>query len=171
MTENGNRGDVSELRKVSRVLEQGKEKASRGLTKEEIQAGLDALWNDGGVEGALAAVERAAKLASVPREKKLALGIHEYLDDFAKQRNAHTWEDFPDIVNWKEGVLSALSEPDMEIVFNLDGIDNLWTSVMRAVSVGDRATDWELLQIKSNPEVWNRVTWYRNGSIVSNPFE
>ena len=43
MTENGNFSDVSELRKVARVLEQGKEKASRGLTKEEIQAGMDAL--------------------------------------------------------------------------------------------------------------------------------
>ena len=64
MTENGNCGDVSELRKVARVLEQGKEKASRGLTKEEIQAGLDALWNDGGVEGALVAVEILSKLGS-----------------------------------------------------------------------------------------------------------
>ena len=32
------------------------------------------------------------------------------------------------------------------------------------------ATDWELLQIKLTPESWNRITWYKDVNIVSNPF-
>ena len=67
--------------------------------------------------------------------------------------------------------MDAIGKSDIEIVFNLDGIGNPWTAVTRAASVGDRATEWELLQIKRYPEMWNRVTWYRNGSIVPNPFE
>ena len=33
------------------------------------------------------------------------------------------------------------------------------------------ATDWELLQIKTTPSAWERITWYQNGEFVPNPFE
>lgn len=59
----------------------------------------------------------------------------------------------------------------MEIVSNLDGIDNPWSAVTRAANGTGRATEWELLQIKLAPELWNRVTWYKSGEIVPNPFE
>ena len=129
--------------------------------------------NDGGVEGALATMERVAKLASVPKEKKLALSVHEYLDDFAKQRNAHTWKDFPDPDNWRQGVMDAIADPDTEILFNLDSIPYPKSAIGEVEARGYRAksTSWELYQIYRNKNMWDRVTWYRNGSIVPNPFE
>lgn len=105
------------------------------------------------------------------RDNRLALGVNEYLDDFANTTNAHTWKEFPDPNNWQQGVLDAIYNPDMEIVFNLDGIDNPWSAVTRAANGTGRATEWELLQIKLTPESWGRITWYKNGEIVSNPFE
>lgn len=60
MLEHADCNDVSDLRDVARILELGKEKTGRFLTKEEVKAGLNMLWDDGGVEGAVAAVERIA---------------------------------------------------------------------------------------------------------------
>ncbi len=104
-------------------------------------------------------------------DNRLALGLSDYLDDFASKNNAHTWKDFSDPTNWKEGVLDALYNPEMEIIVNLDGIDNPMLAVQRAASNTGGATDWELLQIKMTPESWNRITWYKNGEIVQNPFD
>ena len=84
---------------------------------------------------------------------------------------ADTWKDFLDPNNWKEGVNNALFNPDMEIIVNLDGVDNPMLAVQRAASNIGGATDWELLQIKSSPDAWDRITWYKNGEIVKNPFE
>ena len=53
--------DTARLKKVARLIEDGSGKIGRKLSKEEIKAGLDALWDDAGVEGALAAVERVSK--------------------------------------------------------------------------------------------------------------
>ncbi len=106
------------------------------------------------------------------RSNRLALGLSDYLDDFADITNAHTWKNFTDPNNWQQGVLEALYNSDMEIVFNLDGIDSPWKAVMRASSgYGGGATDWELWQIKMAEESWGRVTWYQNGKVVPNPFE
>ncbi len=106
------------------------------------------------------------------RSNRLALGLSDYLDDFADNTNAHTWKNFSDPNNWQQGVLDAIYNSDMEIVFNLDGIDSPWKAVMRASSgYGGGATDWELWQIKMAKESWGRVTWYQNGKVVPNPFE
>ena len=102
---------------------------------------------------------------------KLALGLGDYLDDFASNNNAHTWKDFPDPTNWKEGVNNALLNPDVEIIVNLDGIDNPMLAAQRAAGNMGGATDWELLQIKMTPSAWERITWYQNGEVVPNPFE
>ncbi len=104
------------------------------------------------------------------RNNRLALGLRDYLDDFATNNNAHTWKDFPDPNNWKDGVNDALFNPDMEILVNLDGIDNPMLAMQRAASNRGGATDWELLQIKLTPSAWDRVTWFLNGEVVSNPF-
>ncbi len=61
MSEHADCKNVSDLRDVARILELGKEKTGRYLTKEEIKAGLNTLWDDGGVEGAVVAVEQWAK--------------------------------------------------------------------------------------------------------------
>ena len=33
------------------------------------------------------------------KNNRLALGLSDYLDDFASENNAHTWKDFADPVN------------------------------------------------------------------------
>ncbi len=86
------------------------------------------------------------------------------------KNGASTWKDFPDPNNWKNGVLDALYDPNTDSIFNLDGIDNPYSAVQRAASGYGGATDWELNQIKLTPESWDRITWYANGKIVSNPF-
>ena len=50
--------DVSRLRKIVKLLEEGQQRIGKKLSKDEVKAGLDALCEDGGVEGALAAIER-----------------------------------------------------------------------------------------------------------------
>ena len=105
------------------------------------------------------------------KNNRLALGLSDYLDDFASENNAHTWKDFADPVNWKEGVNTALFDPNMKILVNLDGVDNPLLAAQRAASNSGGATDWELLQIKLTPSAWDRITWFRGGEIVPNPFE
>ena len=49
--------DVGRLRKIAKLLEEGQQRIGKKLSKDEVKAGLDALCEDGGVEGALAAIE------------------------------------------------------------------------------------------------------------------
>ena len=70
--------------------------------------------------------------------------------------------------------VSKIHAPDgglERIKFNLTGVDNPWAAVSRAAGYGEGATDWELLQIKQMPEIWDRITWFQNGNIVPNPFK
>ena len=53
--------DVSRLRKIAKLLEEGQQRIGKKLSRDEVKAGLDALCEDGGVEGALAAIERVFK--------------------------------------------------------------------------------------------------------------
>lgn len=103
--------------------------------------------------------------------KKIALGLSDYLDDFASKNNAETWKDFPDPYDWKNGVLDALYDPNTDIIVNLDGVDSPYLSAQRAAAGYGGATDWELLQLKLTPEAWSRTTWYLNGKVVPNPFQ
>jgi len=102
--------------------------------------------------------------------KPLALGISEYLDDFAIARQAITWKELPNPENWKVAVLDALIDPNCQICFNLDGVD-VWRGIQRAASGRGGATDWELLQIKQNPQIWNTIQFWKHGQPVSNPFK
>lgn len=108
---------------------------------------------------------------SASGKNKLALGLSESLDDFALKNGASTWKDFPDPTNWKNGVLDALYDSNTEIIVNLDGVDNPLSSIQRVAVGYGGATDWELLQIKLTPESWDRITWYKDGNVVPNPFE
>lgn len=73
--------------------------------------------------------------------KKLALGLGDYLDDFASKNSAKTWKDFPDPYDWKNGVLDALYDPYTDIIVNLDGIDSPYQSAQRAAAGYGGATD------------------------------
>ena len=53
--------DVAKMQKVAQLAEDGSKKIGRKLSKEELKAGLNALWDDGGVEGALVEIESCFK--------------------------------------------------------------------------------------------------------------
>jgi RHS repeat-associated protein len=104
--------------------------------------------------------------------KIITLGIEDHLDDFTKQMDGNSWKNWAkdDADNWKSYFLDKVSHPDNQVKFNLDGVD-VWGGVQRSSSGRGGATDWELLQIRSNPEWWNRIEFYKNGELVPNPFQ
>ena len=100
-----------------------------------------------------------------------AMGLDAFnLQGFAAARGAST---AMGEANMETFVMRKLADPETAIHFNLDGVD-VWKGVSRA-STGlpgkFGATDWELLQIKQNPQFWNRITFWKNGQIVPNPFQ
>lgn len=108
---------------------------------------------------------------SPTKANKLALGVREYLYEFAEEQNAYTWKDFADTANWQDGVRQALYDPEMEISFNLDGIDSPRAAIQRGASGRCTATEWELFEIYQSKSIWGKITWYLNGEVVPNPFE
>lgn len=58
---NNDADDIVELKKIARLMEEGSRKIGKKMSKEEFKAGLDALWGDGGVKGALVAIERCLR--------------------------------------------------------------------------------------------------------------
>ncbi len=109
--------------------------------------------------------------AAVAKElKPFALGLGEGLAKFAKGLGATTYKELADPVNWKSGVLAALADAKRIVHFNLDGVD-IWKGVQRAASGRGGATDWELLQIKQNPQFWDSLRFWRDGVEVPNPFK
>jgi hypothetical protein len=47
----------------------------------------------------------------------------------------------------------------------------VWRGIQRAASGRGGATNWELLQIKQNPQIWNTIQFWKRGQPVSNPFK
>ena len=119
-----------------------------------------------GAENSLAG--QAAK-----QDQNIALGLREHLYDFAKSVGGSTWEEWAaaDPANWRSAFTRVVSNPANRVSFNLTGVDDPWLAAARAASGGIGATDWELLQVQSNPQWWNRITFFKNGKIVSNPYE
>jgi hypothetical protein len=97
------------------------------------------------------------------------MGLGEGLDEFAANQGARTWKSFADPLNWKSEMTSQLSDPKVTKVFNLDGVD-VWGGVSRAAAGRGGATDWELLQIRNNPQWWNSIQWFKDGVRIANPF-
>jgi hypothetical protein len=56
-----------------------------------------------------------------------------------------------------------LADSSVTKLFNLDGVD-VWGGVSRAAAGRGGATDWELLQIRSNPQWWDSVQWFKDGA-------
>lgn len=102
--------------------------------------------------------------------KQFALGLSEGLDKFAASLGASTWKTLSDPMNWKTGVLDALKNPNIQVHFNLDGV-NVWGGVQSAAAGRPGATNWELLQIKENPQFWGSLQFWRNGEPAANPFK
>jgi len=103
--------------------------------------------------------------------RPFAMGVDNHLDNFASAHGADTWKQFDDVMNWQPQVLDRLSNPNQRVLFNLDDVD-IWGGVNRAASGRGGATDWELLQIYQNPNLWNdTLEFWQGGQRVANPFE
>ena len=104
-------------------------------------------------------------------DRKIALGIDTYLDEFAAANSAISWKVFArrDPLHWKDAFFERMSHPDSQILFNLKGVD-VWKGVTRAANRKGGATDWELLQISQNELWWGRIEWIMDGQRMPNPF-
>ncbi len=126
-----------------------------------------------GVPGGAATViqaRRAGEVAVDVAKKPFALGIDDHLDDFAKKYSATTWKQFDDVENWQPQVMDKILDPNQKVLFNLDGVD-VWGGVSRSASGRGGATDWELLQIRQNPQTWDTIDFIQDGTKVENPFQ
>jgi hypothetical protein len=100
---------------------------------------------------------------------KIALGLEEGLDNFAKGVGGETWKQWGKNSPWKDKFLELMNNPNTKALFNLDGVD-VWGGVQRAARGAGGATDWELLMIRQNPQWGNQLTFMLNGVKVGNPF-
>ena len=105
-------------------------------------------------------------------KRRVSLGIEDHLDDFTRKNGAESWKQWAksDPAKWKSKFYEQLNDPNAEVIFNLDGVD-VWKGVSRSSRNAGGATDWELLQIRSNPEWWSRIKWIKDGVEVANPFK
>jgi hypothetical protein len=89
---------------------------------------------------------------------RVALGLSDYLDDFATANSAETWKHFAkdDPTQWKIRFLEVMNDQSTEVLFNLKGVD-VWAGVTRASAGRHGATDWELLQIRQSKVWWSRI--------------
>lgn len=98
------------------------------------------------------------------------------LDIFAMERGAQTYKEWSGSGSWHQQLRGFIADGKTRIHVNLDGIDDpiSYAASGRGVDptdVGGRGfTRWEMYQLSQNPAAWNRVTWYRNGRAVVNPF-
>ncbi len=98
------------------------------------------------------------------------------LVEFAEKHGADMFKHWSDDKQWYTHVREFLSEGNTtRISFNLDGIPDPAAYAARGKNV-DPANDfegftaWEIYQISQSPHAWDRITWYRNGKVVPNPF-
>lgn len=112
----------------------------------------------------------------------IALGLQDVdgddmaLDIFGMERGALTHKEWEGSGSWYSQVDGFLSDGKTGIHVNLDGIDNPKEYAKSGESVNPAVDDagftaWELYRLRESPGAWSRVTWYRNGREVPNPFE
>lgn len=98
------------------------------------------------------------------------------LDIFGMERNAKTYKEWDGSGPWHEQLQGFIADGRTKIHVNLDGIDDpiSYAASGRGVDPSDVAgrgfTRWEMFQLSQNSSAWNRITWYRGGRTVVNPF-
>jgi hypothetical protein len=107
--------------------------------------------------------------------EKVALGVNEFLEQFAAKGGWKTWRQWGGS-NWKskfQGVMESAKEIHFNLIEPKGSIINARTSIQRVASGGKYgATDWELFQIWKNPQWWSKITFYgKNGEVLPNPFK
>ncbi|ROP28170.1 intein/intein [Couchioplanes caeruleus] len=111
----------------------------------------------------------------------IALGLEDVdgesaLAVFAMEREALTHREWPGNEMWYDKLKSYLSSgSNKRISFNLDGIVDPVASARAGAGVDpsmyENLTNWELHQVSQSPDAWSRITFYRGGRVVPNPFE
>jgi hypothetical protein len=109
---------------------------------------------------------------SAPVGRKIALGLSDYIFQFAARWNAEIWVEFAseDLLQWKYYLLELADDPGTTIYFNLHGID-VQLGLMRAATGRATPTDWELFQIHEHESWWPRIAWWDHETPASNPFD
>ncbi|WP_285751747.1 RHS repeat-associated core domain-containing protein [Lentzea sp. NBRC 105346] len=111
----------------------------------------------------------------------IALGLSEVdgdpmaLHGFADAVGAKSYHDWPSAGDkWVSEFKGYVNDGKTPIHFNLNGIDDPMSAARTGRGLDPifdgHATAWELSYIQDNPSAWSRVTFYRNGSPVANPF-
>jgi hypothetical protein len=114
----------------------------------------------------------------------IALGFSEVdkdplaLLDFADSVGAMAYYGWPSGgANWANEFKDYVNDGETQIAFNLNGTDD--ADEVRALAQagrghgpdsGEHSTAWELSYIEDHPDSWSRVTFYRDGKPVGNPF-
>jgi hypothetical protein len=99
------------------------------------------------------------------------------LNEFALDRGGLIYSDWPGTGPWYDKFKAFLAPGSTTRIFvNLDGIDDPVASARAGANVDpsrtfEGLTNWELYQISQSPGAWDRITFYRGGQIVANPFE
>jgi len=108
---------------------------------------------------------------AVQQGGNIALGVSEYLEDFAKSVNGSTWRTWG-AKDFESQFIETINNSANKIHFNLDGVGSPWSAVSEgAQGLGkSRATSWELFQLYSNPDALQRTIFYQGGKVVPNPF-
>lgn len=134
--------------------------------------GISGWIQDGGTVVQVVGLAVGGMNVSPAAGQPFAMGLTDQgLAEFAEARGATTWEDFPPDMNWRQGVMEKLTDPNTQVHFNLDGIPNPMSNVQRNASGLGGATDWELAQIHGNPQVWDSLQFWQGGLKVANPFK
>jgi hypothetical protein len=72
---------------------------------------------------------------------------------------------------WKSEFVRIAGDASTKINFNLTGTSQkIMSHVTRGINGTGRAFEYELGQIYQNHDWWSRITWFRNGIEVANPF-
>lgn len=87
-------------------------------------------------------------------------------------KSYHDWPSAGD--KWVSEFKGYVNDGKTPIHFNLNGIDDPVAAARTGKGLDPifdgHATGWELSYIQDNLSAWSRVTFYRNGSPVANPF-
>ncbi|MEU8800906.1 RHS repeat-associated core domain-containing protein [Spirillospora sp. NPDC048819] len=114
---------------------------------------------------------------------EIALGFNEVdgdplrLLEFSESVGAKSYHDWPSMGDdWVNEFKGYVGDGRTRIHFNLDGIDDPVALAKRGATIDDpifdgNSTAWELNIIRKNKDAWSRVTFYRNGDPVANPFK
>lgn len=164
--------------KVSSIATKADDVAKIGNTVDDIARAATKVVNE-----ATTTVEHSAPIAKnvaqtgqvaakVQEGKHITLGLDKHLDAFSKRVEGSTYKEWAktDPLKWKGYFIDELNNPANKVSFDLTDV-NVWEGVSRAARGAGGATDWELLQIRQNPEWWGRITFYNEGKVVPNPFK